>query len=227
MSSSSSYCEISQWFSRQADCFKHADDQPMYTRTVVLARDHPSYPVAGVKQYACIVSYDTEAIVSKIKAMGDAHLYELIRADKPACAFMDLDFVIKDVESHERVLRKAVEAYREFIGVRQARAVVSRCLRSDNPTKGSFHVSFPEMMFDYAHGGDNGQKKLMIAFRCWCRTECYEDLFVGDKFVVDTSVYSRNRVFRLPGNFKKGQKGARMEFVDFEDTCRCGSWFVQ
>lgn len=71
----SSYCEISKWFSKQADCFKYADDQPTTTRTLVLARDQPSFPVTGVKQYACIVSHDTETFVSKIKAMGDAHLY--------------------------------------------------------------------------------------------------------------------------------------------------------
>ena len=225
---SSSYCYISQWFSKQADCFKYAEKQPTYTKTVVLARDHPSYPVAGVKHYACIVCHDTESIVDKIKAMGDAHLYELIRAEKPACAFMDIDFIIEDVESHEKVLRMAVKAYREFTGVKQARVVVSRCLRGDNPSKGSFHVLFPEVMFDYAHGGDDGQKKLMTAFRYWCSIrECYEELFVQGKFVVDTSVYSRNRVFRLPGNSKKGQKGATMEFVDVEDNGRCDSWLVQ
>lgn len=140
---------------------------------------------------------------------------------------MDIDFVIEDVERHERVLRKAVEAYREFTGFRQAREVVTRCLRKDNTSKGSFHVLFSEVMFEYAHGGDNGQKKLMIAFRQWCRTrECYGELFVQDKFVVDTSVYSRNRVFRLPGNSKKGQS-AKMEFMKVEDMNRCDNWLVQ
>ena len=162
-----------------------------------------------------------------VKAFGDAHLYEVIRADKPACAFMDVDFVLEDVESHERVLRDVVKAYREFTGIGDVKKVVTRCVRKDNPTKGSFHVLFPEVVFEYAHGGgDNGQKKLMVVFRQWCRRHCPQ-LFVQDKFVVDTSVYSRNRVFRLPGNSKKGQKGATMEFVNPEDADDDRNWFVQ
>ena len=102
----------SQWFSRQAECFDYADGQP--TRVLCLARDHQGFSVADVEQYACVVRHDLESIVQAVKAFGDAHLYEVIRADKPACAFMDVDFVLEDIESHEGVLRDVVKAYREF-----------------------------------------------------------------------------------------------------------------
>ncbi|KAK3795656.1 hypothetical protein RRG08_043886 [Elysia crispata] len=199
-----------------------------FRRTLFLARDHPDYPHAGAKQYACVEGRRETEMLDFVKTLGDGHLYEVIRADRPARGFLDVDFVLEDDTKHVEVLKNVLKAYTEFTGI-EKKCVMTRYVRPENLAKGSFHVVFPDVVFEYAHAGENGQKKLMVAFREWCRTR-YPDLFIGDgKFVVDTSVYSRNRVFRLPGNSKKGQNGATLEFmVGMEPAAGdVGGWFVQ
>ena len=130
---------ITEWFARQQKCFEYADKVFLY-RTLYLARDHPDYPHAAAKQYACVEGRRETEILDFVKAMGDGHLYEVIRADRPARGFLDVDFVLEDDTKPVSVLKNVLKAYAEF----NREKVRGDALReAGEPCKGFFSRGVP------------------------------------------------------------------------------------
>ncbi|MCP3883603.1 MAG: hypothetical protein GY701_35155, partial [Sulfitobacter sp.] len=223
---------ITEWYPKQGACLQRADElSAAYLNVLCVARD--PYQGSPTKQYACVYggASDREK-VDFVRGLGDGHMYELIRAYKPVKAYMDLDFVL-DAENwdHQEMVDGVIEAFGKFTHTDVSSAVITRCVRPHNPNKGSFHVLFPHHLFEYAHrsdrvAADNGLKKLMTAFTEWCAN--YDgELFPDGKFLVDTTVYSKNRLMRLPGNSKNKPGDTPLKFVDQEESNNPDNWFVR
>jgi hypothetical protein len=213
MTSQTPIIQQTEWYGRQKPCFDRADELVRDKHvTKCIVRDNPSGSV-GSKQYACLygpqgVMECRQSFRAHLLSMGDGHLYELIREDRPVRCYMDIDFE-RVSSDHERVLEAFLDAMKEFSGFEGA--IVTRCVRPSNARKGSFHVVYPDKVFKTAH--ENGLRLFMTAFRQWCRehkTSSNNDdarqllLFdAADKFVVDMRVYTKNRLMRLLGNSKR------------------------
>jgi hypothetical protein len=206
MTSQTPIIQQTEWYGLQKPCFDRADELAKVGRmTKCIVRDHPNI-AHGVKQYSCL--YGPQGVLdcqpdllTRLLGMGDQHMYEMIRADRPVRCYLDIDFV-RDDDEHERVLEEVLSAMNEFTSF--AKAVVTRCVRPSKPQKGSFHVVYPDKVFATAHG--DGLNKFMLVFRQWCREHRQNSGLLFDpagNFVVDTAVYTRNRVMRLLGNSKR------------------------
>ena len=195
-----------RWFrysGAQVKALQHADA----TGQVVFVGDEPCSK-NNAKKYGVIESH--EAMYDYIQTCSEKAFYELVRDDRPSRLYLHFDAYLVD-SSREVGFDKAIAATISLVfkalktvGVRTERALVlessgrSEC--REGKYKCSRHVHFPDAWFrsnfqDMAHFLRGVHDDALAVFHA-----------AGFSVAWDTSVYSRNRPFRMLGCHKRGSK---------------------
>lgn len=212
--------EMVRWFKHKVEDQRLQDMAVAYSETI-----NPPYPIFakeiaanGCRHY-CVGSWDRffkTTMFSKDRRSDDRTFYEMIMEGRPVCMFFDIEQVFAlnpgvDFSQFkprlEQLIREVFADYfPETNEVMQGTQII--WLNASDDAKISFHVivRIPGYAVDSTFAC--GRLALVIIHRAmergWTEFSCKTILAeqVVDRSVVDVSVYSRNRNYRMEGNTK-------------------------
>ena len=167
---------------------------PGYSRVIAEATPEAVTLAAEYKQMRAYIYANSCVADLRIAASRNRHLYEIIHADKPRKAYFDIDLdVPQDTPADECEARfstlqvDVVAKVKEVLG--DTRVFLSGCIgEKQDCIRLSLHAIAADIVYkDHKHMVECNLKA--------AATKIGQELGIN----CDTSIYTRNRLFKLPG----------------------------
>lgn len=230
--------ELYQVFKTQKEAFEYCDR--LNTFIAIFSFEFDQSKIGSRKFVVCSL-HDFWA---RYKLMTKGHYYELIRTDSPCHLYFDLefDFDLNPTANGSEMLQTFIELVfqrlHSHLNLPRKRIKTVK-LHSSSQTKFSYHLLFKNNEYCFRNNQDVGvfvhsmveEWKHSIASKT-PNYQTYLSLFVFNKQgelvpFVDTSVYSKNRNFRLWRSSKIGKdrileiEGVNFDFETFKESLVC------
>lgn len=181
--------DLLEWYPTQQLMFDHAQK---VGNNVYLATDKANSNTKNAKKYASFKDHNTLANLILSHPTHDCTLYELIREEKKSLFYLDSDLVSPLPDPGYGILRRIITAASTYLTTKYGRdpgfVILNGSRQSKTGYKNSYHIVATN-----------------IAYACNTSTLADDVAAIANELPegdLDMSVYSRNRLMRVPGAHK-------------------------